>query len=152
MAAGVGATVPPQILISIRPRHAANIVKRTKTVEFRRRFPSEDRVRGTSLWIYATKPVRQVVGVATVISVTKMSLPDLWSVFGSEGAIDRDAFDAYFAGATEGNAIRLGPVQRLVAPVVAAELKALGFATPQSYRFVTEPVLEMLNDRVEIPE
>ena len=140
-----------QVLLSIRPEHADNIIEGVKTVEFRRRFPADARVRGATMWIYSTAPVKQVIGVATVVSVERLVLPELWSYHGSAGAVDRCVFDDYFAGVSEGYAILLGEIKRLPAAVGADDLRALDFSTPQSYRFVTEPVLGMLRERLEIP-
>lgn len=133
-----------ELLISIRPVHADNIVEGVKTVEFRRRFPAEHRVRGATVWIYSTSPVREVIGTATVMSVERMGTTALWHAYADQGAVSRSLFEDYFAGATEGHAIRLGGVRRLRMPVDAARLEALDFATPQSYRFVPEDVSGVL--------
>lgn len=144
-------TAKLQVLISIRPEHADNIIEGVKTVEFRRRFPTEARARGATVWIYSTAPVKQVIGVATIESVAQMALPKLWTSHGTAGAVDRCVFDNYFAGMSEGYAIILSEIRRLTTAVCADDLKALNFSTPQSYRFVTEPVLGMLRERLEIP-
>ena len=133
-----------ELLISIRPEYADNIVEGVKTVEFRRRFPPEHRVRGATVWIYSTSPVREVIGTAIVMSVERMSTSALWRAYGEQGAVSRCVFEDYFSGVSEGHAIRLGGVRRLSMPVDAARLEALDFATPQSYRFVPEDVSGML--------
>lgn len=140
-----------QVLLSIRPEHADNIIEGVKTVEFRRRFPADSRVRGATMWIYSTSPVKQVIGVATVVSVERMILPELWTYHSIAGAVDRCVFDDYFEGVSEGYAIQLDEIRRLPAAIGADDLKALDFKAPQSYRFVTEPVLGMLRERLEIP-
>lgn len=140
-----------QVLLSIRPKHADNIIEGIKTVEFRRRFPADARVRGATVWIYSTAPVKQIIGMATVMSVERMALPKLWISHQDAGAVDRHVFDDYFAGATEGHAILLSGIRKLATTVGADDLKALDFSAPQSYRFVTEPVLDMLRECLEIP-
>ena len=55
------------LLISLHPRHASNILSGEKTVELRRRFP-EQRTRGALALIYSTAPVQAVVGVAPLSS------------------------------------------------------------------------------------
>ena len=136
----------PQILLSIKPRHAVNIVKGLKTVEFRRRFPSESRVRGSVIWFYSTAPVKLVTCRAFVVSVTRMAPPMLWSAHGANGAVDRASFDDYFLGVQEGFAIALCGVRRLTRGVGADEFRKLSFKVPQSYRYIPEPVLDLLND------
>ncbi len=147
----MSATTNLQVLLSIRPEHADNIIEGVKTVEFRRRFPADARVRGATVWIYSTAPVKQVIGVATVMSVERLALPKLWTSHHDAGAVDRHVFDDYFAGVTEGHAILLSGIRKLATTVAADDLKALDFSAPQSYRFVTEPVLDMLRERLEIP-
>ena len=137
-----------ELLISIRPKHADNIVEGVKTVEFRRRFPPEQRVRGATVWIYSTAPVREVIGTAVVVSVERMGTAALWQAYADQGAVSRGVFEDYFEGVTEGHAIRLGAVRRLDIPVDAARLEALDFATPQSYRFVPEAVSGVLRGSV----
>ena len=44
------------LLVSLHPRHASNILSGEKTVELRRRFP-EQHTRGALALIYSTKPV-----------------------------------------------------------------------------------------------
>lgn len=87
-----------ELLISIRPEHADNIVEGVKTVEFRRRFPAEERVRGATVWIYSTAPVREVIGLATVVSVERMETAALWHIYADQGAVSRSLFEDYSLG------------------------------------------------------
>ena len=135
---------PPQLVLSIQPRHARNILRGTKTVEFRRRFPDTDRMTGATIWMYSTSPVRAVVGLATVERVMRMPLRQLWSKYHGFGGVDQGTFDDYFSDLTHGCAIQLADVTRLDKEITAASLSERGFRAPQSYRYVTADVYPLL--------
>jgi hypothetical protein len=50
-----------EILISLKPKHAAHIFEGEKTVELRKRRPNIKP--GTRIWIYATSPTAAIKGV-----------------------------------------------------------------------------------------
>lgn len=83
-------------LISIRPTYAEAILAGEKTVELRRRIPTIDL--GTRLWIYATQPVRAVVGSAVVDEVIEGSPAQIWERYMDKIAVDRCEYDEYFSG------------------------------------------------------
>lgn len=92
--------------------------------------------------------MRKVIGAAIVASVHRMSPSDLWTRYSNDGAVDRELFDRYFEGVTEGCAIRLEGIVKLANAVDAAQVEGLDFATPQSYRFVTDNVTSVLRNRL----
>lgn len=83
-------------LISIRPNYAEAILSGDKTVEIRRRIPAIDV--GTRLWIYATHPVRAVVGSAVVVEVIEGSPDQLWESYMDRIAVAQCEYDEYFSG------------------------------------------------------
>lgn len=85
--------------MSIRPEFATRLLAGDKRVEFRRR-PAARGV--THILIYATSPVRAVVGVAEVERLECASPRKLWSTFSDVAGIERDDFFAYFEGVTTG--------------------------------------------------
>ena len=56
-------TLKRNVLISVRPLYAKEIVEGRKTVELRRKFPGTEAAGGTVV-IYSSSPVRAVVAVA----------------------------------------------------------------------------------------
>lgn len=85
--------------MSIRPEFAARLLAGEKRVEFRRR-PAAREV--THILIYATSPVRAVVGVAEVERLERASPGELWDEFAEVAGIGRSDFFAYFAGTRTG--------------------------------------------------
>jgi predicted transcriptional regulator len=118
-------------IISIHPRHANAILDGAKTIELRRRIPSLSI--GTRLWIYATRPVGAVIGMATVERIVRGDPEEIWLEFGNQSGINRIDFDAYFDGAEEAIGLLLVDVRRNAEHVEIDQLRRLrdGFHPPQ---------------------
>ena len=134
----------PQIVISVHPHHAENILTGTKTVEFRRRFPVGTHLVGAILWIYSTSPIQAVTGWAKVKDVYNLSVESLWARFHSDGGVKRRDFDVYFDGARNGYAIVLSSITRLSEEIGADRFNNNGFTIPQSYRYVNQDISPLL--------
>src|SRR4051794_8665524 len=94
------------VLLSVRPRFAASLLDGTKTVEVRRR-----RVRvpdGAVCLLYASSPMRALVGAITVSTTESASAEDLWSRHGHAMGLDRKEYDEYLEGAANPCAIIVG--------------------------------------------
>ena len=137
-------------LVSIRPTHVANIVQGRKTVELRRRF-SEDVAAGAVLLIYSTSPTQAIIGSASISSVRRLPLEDLWERHGNAACITRVDFDSYFRGLSEGYAILLQDVKPFERQVAAADLRErFGFVAPQSFMYLRKEYYPLLNyERVQ---
>jgi predicted transcriptional regulator len=134
------------ILFSIRPFYADKILEGHKTVELRRKFP-EFGAAGSTALIYSTSPVSAIVGTARIKSVFKLSLPKLWKAHGAAARVAKADFDAYFAGQDYGFAIMLESARQLKSQLTASDLEVeFGIAPPQSYRYLDEERVALLND------
>lgn len=138
--------IQPQIIISVHPRHAENILSGKKTVEFRRRFPRGAHLEGATVWIYSTSPTKAVIGFAKVKNIINMSVKELWSNYRYDGGVKRQDFDLYFDGTTNGYAIVLTSVTSLSKRIYADKLNSVGFNIPQSYRYVTKDISSLLDE------
>jgi predicted transcriptional regulator len=118
-------------IISIHPRHAYAILDGAKTIELRRRIPPLSV--GTRLWIYATRPVGAVIGVATVERIVRDDPAQIWLEFGKQSGINQDDFDAYFDGSSVAIGLLLVDVKRSGEQVAIEQLRGLreGFHPPQ---------------------
>ncbi len=115
------------VLMSIRPRHADAIFAGTKTVELRRRRPSFGV--GTRVLVYSSAPLQRLCGSFGVGGVLEDSPDALWRQVGERAGVEREAFDAYFAGCEAAFAIEVLDPTRL-APT------PLSIRPPQSYLFL----------------
>lgn len=118
-------------LLSIHPRFADAILGGQKQVEFRRRAPRSF----THVIVYATAPVRRIVGWFRVGGIEAETPSILWERFGEIGGIDADEFARYFDACEVGSAIRVAEVSRLERPLMIDAIGA-GVTPPQSFRYV----------------
>ena len=133
-------------LVSIRPQYVAKILAGQKTVELRRRFPESVGV-GAIAYIYSTSPVRAVVGCAKIKEVQRLTVADIWKEHADAACISRRDFYSYFSGTSFGFAILLGAVKAMRNQLPAYELESqFGIVPPQSYRYVTERFISLLDD------
>ena len=141
------------IIISVKPEHARNIVAGLKTVELRRRFADTSAI-GRWMLIYSSSPEKAIIGAARIENVRRMVVESLWKTFREQACIPHSAFLNYFSGVTEGVGVILGPVTRFDMAIPASELRErFSFHPPQSYRYVRGQLSELLDDeRVQIPD
>jgi predicted transcriptional regulator len=129
------------VLMSIHPHWASAIMEGRKRVEFRRsRFGRPV----SHVVVYATSPVRRVVGYFEVSDLVDAAPAELWEMFADVGEIGADAFDGYFDGAESGVAIRVGRVSGLSTPIELEELIPSA-VPPQSYRYADRGVIVELD-------
>jgi predicted transcriptional regulator len=126
------------LLLSIRPLHAEKILDGTKTVELRRVLPRVGK--GDVVLIYASSPVKALVGAFTVDKVVTDRPRELWEIVQGKAGITRKEFNAYYAGASEGHGIFFSDVLSLHKPLSleTIRLEWPGFQPPQGYYYLTK--------------
>ena len=127
------------LLVSIRPRHALDILTGIKTFEFRRVSPRL--IAGDDVVIYSTAPIAAIVGRFQVTTVLSRSPAALWRQVSARPGLTKAEFRAYFRGRPVAHAIGVGDVDILQTPLALAAIRAElpGFAPPQSYWYL-DPV------------
>lgn len=126
-----GSAVKPSLLMSVRPRFADLILQEKKRVEIRTRFSK--RWVGHKVAIYATAPIRCVVGEAGISSVTLSEPDELWRRFGAEIGCTRREFERYVGGRRRVYAIELDEVFPYRTLVPLDELDSQRPSPPQAY-------------------
>jgi len=123
----------PPILISLKPEYAVAILDGRKSVEFRKAsFPN--RVR--TMVLYATSPVKKIIGVVNVKAVVVLSPEGAWRKYRLRGAIERRSFNAYYAGTKTAVCLEMEEAHRLEPPI--DPYKAVeAFRAPQSFRYLS---------------
>lgn len=127
-------------LFSIHPKYAEAILAGTKSVEFRR-TPLADDV--THVVVYATAPMKMVVGIFEVDGVEALSPSSAWRKFGDVGAIDQASFKTYYAGASTAHVIKVGRAHRIASPLPLAEIDP-ALRPPQSFQYLSADVVGAL--------
>ena len=123
-------------LLSVRPRFAEALLDGTKTVEIRRRRAHI--ADGSLCLLYASSPVRALVGAIRVCRIDTDTPDALWSRWGEFAGLTRLEYEVYLDGSTHPCAIIVGAAVRLPNPIELDELRRRDddFVTPQSYRFL----------------
>jgi predicted transcriptional regulator len=134
------------VVLSVRPRHAANIIAGNKTVELRRRRPTCVR-QGSLVLIYSCQPDQAIIGVARVRDVQRMLVKRLWTRVREHACVSKAEFDGYFANVAEGYAFFLEDVIEATPTIKIDELRErFGFLPPQSFRYVDDALLALFED------
>ena len=103
------------IVLSLKPRFAEAILAGTKTVELRRTTPKIEVP--TRALLYASTPVRALLGTCIVTCVITADLTALWREYGSRSDLTHNEFKRYFDGLDVGTALLLAhqrPLDRMV--------------------------------------
>jgi predicted transcriptional regulator len=100
-----------EILISLKPKHAAHIFEGQKTVELRKRRPNIKP--GTRIWIYATSPIAAIKGYADLVQIETNSPALIWKTLGDQTGISKEEFDVYFDGCEVAHALVLTDVMKM---------------------------------------
>lgn len=124
------------VVLSLKPRFAEAILSGVKTVELRRTVPKI--VVPTLALLYATTPVRELVGTCIITSVNTADLSALWREYGSRSDLRYHEFQQYFEGVDMGTALALTQPQEFGRRVPLQDLRAKprGFRPPQSFAYV----------------
>ncbi len=124
------------LLLSVRPQFAEQILLGIKSVELRRTRPSVSP--GDWVLLYASAPVKALVGAFEVKGMQAGTPSALWPRVRGEVAVDRRSYDAYYEGANVAYAIHVSQVVRFDSPVRLSEIQAHvpGFHPPQSYFYL----------------
>jgi predicted transcriptional regulator len=118
--------------MAIHPRYATAILSGGKRVEFRkRRLAADVRV----VLIYATTPIQRVIGAFEIESTHIDSPAEIWRTYGTEGLIERDAFDAYYAESASAVAIEFLTTWKFEHAVPLREIHD-SLTVPQSFMYL----------------
>jgi predicted transcriptional regulator len=128
------------VLLPIKPRFAKPILGGLKRVEFRKKRFAR---RPSHVVVYASSPVKKVVGFFEVSDLETAPIRELWRRYESSGGIQAAEFFEYYGSGREGVAISVGRVTVLAEPMELAEL-GLGERPPQNYAYVEPAVLVQL--------
>lgn len=117
--------------------YAELLLNGDKTVELRRIRPQAEP--GTLVIVYATSPLRAVLGTCIVKTIGTEAPNVIWDLHGPKTGIPRRDFDTYFQGSRRAVAITVTNPRRLAQPIPLDALREdLGsFTPPQSFRYLT---------------
>lgn len=128
------------LLISIKPEYARRILNGEKKIEFRK---SSIRSNITHAVIYATAPVKMLVGTFQIEGVDKSSPEDLWNRYHDVGGIEKTDYDEYYRNRKSAAGILIKNAKKLNDPA-SLEVLGLGKTPPQSFRYINNTSLNIL--------
>ena len=121
-----------RILLSIKPEYVEQIERHTKRYEFRKRkfknVPSE-------ILIYASAPVKKIVGIVQVGDIIEDTPISLWSRCKQKAGIKEKAFFEYFKGKNQGIAIVIKDYIKFETPIDPYKVNP-DFTPLQSYAYL----------------
>jgi len=117
------------IILSIKPKYCMRILSGVKRYEFRKRFPRNVE----TVYMYATSPVKKIVGKFTVGDVIEDEPRRLWERFRAYSGVDEKEFFEYFKQARVGYAIQIKDLKAF--PPIEPRSILPKFRPPQSYAY-----------------
>jgi predicted transcriptional regulator len=141
------------IVLSIKPKYAGLIIKKRKTVEIRRKF-SRKKLKGTTVFIYASRPEQCIMGEARISSVIEEKPDVIWDLFNDKIGCSHFEYFSYCGDLKKVNAVILEDIRPYDIPMPWAVFTSTFDAPirpPQSYQFL-KPfgfIPEVANEFVE---
>jgi len=130
----------------IKPIYADKIIDGSKKFEFRRASIKGDL---THLIIYASSPVKRIIGVAVVDGVDISPPLEAWGNTKHAAGISRTDFLDYFQGKEKAVTIKFKDILPLGRDVCPTEIEA-GFKVPQSFKYVQSSFLQDVLTRGDV--
>lgn len=141
---GIVIVKPKNVIISIKPEYAFKIISGEKTIELRRKFPI-DAVEGGIALIYASSPIKEIIGYAIIEKVREYPIDTLWKKCSKKACVTKDFFYSYFDGTDSGFALKLREPVELNEPVHINRMRDEFFlSAPQSFRYAPDRVLDCI--------
>lgn len=120
-----------KMLLSINPEHVDNIIHGTKKYEFRKSRCKEN---VDTIVIYATSPMKCVVGEVEVKEVLEKSILDMWNETKELAGVSYRFFRSYYKGKRTAIAYSLGDIVLYDEPRTLADFGLR--CAPQSFAYV----------------
>lgn len=120
------------VLLSIKPKYIKEIEDGAKLYEFRKSIFKQDT---DEIWVYASAPVKQIVGKIYIDEIIEDTPQNLWHDFEQYAGIDKKEFFKYFSGKNRGYAIKIKEYEMFEEPIDPYNENS-NFTAPQSYAYI----------------
>lgn len=136
------------IILSIKPKYAEKILQGEKRYEFRLKVP---RVRVKTVYMYATAPVKQIVGMFEVHGLFRQwNRRELWEVTSKHAGISFETFAAYFSGWKPANAYEIVNPVRFAVPIDPWYLFGEEWRSPQNFKYLSDSDVDCITASVKV--
>lgn len=120
-----------QMLLSIKPQYVKEILSGNKKYEFRK-FRCREEI--DTIIIYATSPIKEVVGEVSLIQIIEGDVEHVWNQTCPYGGVQKEDYQEYYKTKDVAIAYQLGEVTQYEKPK-----KLLDFGltyVPQSFAYI----------------
>lgn len=124
-----------KVLMPIKPKYANQILDGTKKFEYRKSKIKKENVH--SIIIYATAPVKKVIGEVEILEIIEDTPENIWNQTHEHGGMAKEDYDKYFKGRATAVAYVLGKTKRYTKEKSLAKFDICYY--PQSYVYVSSP-------------
>lgn len=125
------------LFISVKPEYAYKIINKLKTIELRKNRPNVEI--GDYVLIYATVPVKTVIGFGKIKKIIETSPSIMWEENATKLGIDKISFDKYYEDSNKSIGIEISSICKFKVGFSLKEIKKLhpSFSPPQTYRYIS---------------
>ena len=121
-----------KVLLSIKPEFANKIFDGTKKYEFRKSIFKRNDIK--IVVVYASSPVKQVIGEFEIEKILCQEVELLWRITQQFAGINKDFYDNYFADKEMAFAIQVGKIRKFQKPKRLSDYD-IDYA-PQSFAYL----------------
>ncbi len=135
------------LFIAVKPEYANKLISGKKDIELRKMRPNVQP--GDYAIIYASTPIKAVLGMGKIKSIIECSPSVLWDNYSDRLGIDKHIFFSYYDGYFNAVGIEFDMI-KAITPIKLEELRIVDpcFRPPQVYRYVTDKdILAVLANR-----
>lgn len=137
------------LFIAVKPEYANKLISGQKDIELRKVRPHVQQ--GDYVIIYASAPVKAVIGLGKIKNIIECSPNEMWVKHSIRLGITQQDFNTYYIGHKKSIGIEFEMIKP-IAPIGLEELKKVdsNFHPPQIYRYVTnEEIAFVLSQRIK---
>ena len=137
------------LFIAVKPQYANKLISGQKDIELRKMKPNVQQ--GDYVIIYASAPIKAVIGFGKVKTIIVCSPNEMWAKHSTHLGIIQEEFYSYYTNHKKAIGIEF-EIIKPITPIGLEELKKVdaNFHPPQIYRYVTnEEITTVLSQRIK---
>ena len=138
-----------KVLLSIKPEFVEKILDGTKKYEYRKSMFKRKDI--STVVIYASYPVKKVVGEFRIKRIISEDVESVWNITSESSGITKVFYDKYFQQKTMANAIEIGELIKYDRPKELADYNII--CAPQSFCYIGNWLQirnKILNDKYQL--
>ena len=124
------------LFISVKPEFANKIIAKEKEIELRKVKPHVEI--GDYVIIYASSPIKSVIGFGVVQQIIETTPERMWKNFSTMLGIDKLRFTDYYSGRKRAIGIKIKEIKQIT-PIHLDDLRSVipNFHPPQVYKYIS---------------